>query len=182
MTLEGTTLEIWNSLKTQPGFENVREKANGASRVFPGAILDQNALDKNRDDAFNLTSKIYLETIGIRLEGFDDIQYGQLMKEKISGLGTQGTQLSSQAYTAIQNKDAGNLLSTYQDIFTQSYNAAVDDYNIRRALELPKAERLKLYKQIAEALGGVDELKVAENFTGAVRDVRQVTAIGQNYS
>ena len=44
MTLEGTTLEIWNNMQTPPGFDNVREKANGASRVFPGAILDQDAL------------------------------------------------------------------------------------------------------------------------------------------
>jgi len=182
MTLEGTTLEIWNNLQTQPGFENVREKANGASRVFPGAVLDENALDKNRDDAFNLTSKIYLENIGITLEGYDDIHYGQLMKEKISGLGAQGTQLSSQVYAAIQNKDAGNLLTAYQGIFTQSYNAAIDDHNIRSALELPKAERLKLYKQVAEALGGVDELKVAEDFTGAVSGLRQYNTIRQNFS
>ena len=182
MTLEGTTLEIWNNMQTPPGFDNVREKANGASRVFPGAILDQDALEKGRDDAFNLTSKIYLESIGISLEGYDDIQYGQLMQEKISSLGAQANQLSTRVYTAIQNKDSGNLLTAYQDIFTQSHNNAIENYNVRRALELPKAERLKLYKQIAGALGGVDELKVAENLQESINGLRQYNSIRENFS
>jgi len=170
--------ELEKGTEPHAEIELSREKVNPAAKEFTSKVSGEPVTGEKREDAFNDAAKIYNEAVGIKAEGHGAEQHGYMMRQRVQALGGDA---SAEVNNAIREGDIGTLLSKFQDAYTATIKSAKDTMTLNKVNALDKNDRLKIYQNVVEKLGGTDELRVVQNPDQALTNLARLKGIAEGY-